>query len=210
MGHAQQKRWSISYRWTAKERLVKIAAAAGFTADEHATEGWSPEDFAESAREGVVGRRADPAAAVSRGAAGEEGELSAEKVTIVAGIGEEEIATTTTRATARKARCWRLKEKATAVASEGCDCNFWRRGKGRGGRRTERWEWCRRRGGNDYFGWGDRLRWLQQKRDCGKRKKMRAVTTMAIESSYRGEADGEERSRTCGIGRNWKKIATGD
>ncbi|RRT54058.1 hypothetical protein B296_00041973 [Ensete ventricosum] len=30
--------------------------------------------------------------------------------------------------------------QAATVAGEGCDCNFWRRGKGRGGRRIERWE----------------------------------------------------------------------
>ncbi|RRT59669.1 hypothetical protein B296_00033127 [Ensete ventricosum] len=36
--HAQQNRWSISCRWTAKERLVKIAAVAGFAADERTTE----------------------------------------------------------------------------------------------------------------------------------------------------------------------------
>ncbi|RRT58064.1 hypothetical protein B296_00023822 [Ensete ventricosum] len=43
---------------------VEIAAVVGFTANEHAiecAEGWSSEDSVKSAREGVVGRRADPA-----------------------------------------------------------------------------------------------------------------------------------------------------
>ncbi|RWW43307.1 hypothetical protein BHE74_00051041 [Ensete ventricosum] len=69
-GQAQQKRWCISYHWTVKERLAKIAAATGFATDvretdscrarENAAEEWGPEDSAESAREGAVGRRSDP------------------------------------------------------------------------------------------------------------------------------------------------------
>ncbi|RWW61152.1 hypothetical protein BHE74_00031802 [Ensete ventricosum] len=77
-----------------------------------------------------------------------------------------------------------VEKKVAVVASEGCNCNFWCREKGRGGRRTERWERRRslverrlwweqassittksgydyggrggRRGGNDRCGWGDR------------------------------------------------------
>ncbi|RRT56494.1 hypothetical protein B296_00047820 [Ensete ventricosum] len=69
-GQAQQKRWCISYHWTAKERLAKIAAATGFATDvretnscrarQNSAKEWGPEDFAESAREGAVGRRSDP------------------------------------------------------------------------------------------------------------------------------------------------------
>ncbi|RWW34601.1 hypothetical protein GW17_00000607 [Ensete ventricosum] len=51
------------------------------------------------------------------------------------------------------------------------------------------------RGGNDHCGWGDRQRWLQQKRDCGRRKKMRVAATTAV-------ADGRSR---CGNG-GWQPL----
>ncbi|RRT73349.1 hypothetical protein B296_00013412 [Ensete ventricosum] len=48
------------------------------------------------------------ARAVSKGAAGEEGELSVEKVAMATGAGEEEIAEATAKAILRKASCWQL------------------------------------------------------------------------------------------------------
>ncbi|RWV86114.1 hypothetical protein GW17_00052025 [Ensete ventricosum] len=162
----EQKRWSISCHWIVKERLVEIAAAAGFAADERAVECCR--------REGVVGRRVDlaivsigcfvfdrsvrpslmqsgnlsvdaeeatvgrgcwrrdrgrrrnnrgaavsatttraAARALSRGAAGEEGELSAEKVATMAGAGEEEIVVAT-------ARQRRSKDRAVGAAPFSC------------------------------------------------------------------------------------------
>ncbi|RRT49198.1 hypothetical protein B296_00025676 [Ensete ventricosum] len=92
-----------------KRPLFEIVATTGFAVDEHVAEGWSPEDSTNSRGAAVAAATTRATArAVSRGVVGEEGELSVEKVAMVAGAGEEEIATTAARAAVRKASYWRL------------------------------------------------------------------------------------------------------